>query len=38
MTEKWKKIEQQMEGVHLNLPTYIIQCTLPVKCDFGEMN
>lgn len=33
-----KKIEQQVGGVHLNLPTYIIQCILPVKCDFGEMN
>jgi len=30
--------EQQVGGVHLNLPPYIIQCTLPMKCDFGEMN
>jgi hypothetical protein len=35
---KEKKNEQQVRGIHLNLPTYIIQCTLPVKCDFGEMN
>ena len=36
--EREKKKEQQVEGVHLNLPTYIIQRTLPVKCEFGEVN